>query len=629
MLEIKIRNLIEGAADAMVLIDRAGRIEMLNAKSERLFGYDRAELLGQTVEVLVPQRFRHSHASLRAGYAAQPMPRPMGIGRDLFALRKDGGEIAVEISLNPIETEAGMMVLATIADITERQRIVTALRLSEERFRSIFGAVSEGIFIVDAPTGAFLEVNEPGAAMFGYAPGELDGRTIASLSTGVAPYTQQDAVAWIEKAASTGRPQHFDWHCRAKDGRQFWSEIAIRFARIDNRDVVLAVARDITRRRAVEAQLQQSQKMEAIGNLTGGLAHDFNNLLGVIIGNLDLLHDRIADADTAELVQEALDAAQRGADLNRRLLAFARRQPLQLQLIDVNRLVGGITQLLARVLGEAIEVVVEPAPNLWSVTADPAQLEAAIANLATNARDAMPGGGRLLITTRNARLDEDYAQSHVEVAAGDYVLIEVSDSGSGIEPAILGRIFEPFFTTKEPGKGTGLGLSMVFGFMRQSGGHVNVYSEPGKGTIFRLYLPRSTAGAPAREACSERPARGGGETILVVEDNAALLRVVVKQLKELGYHVIAAESAAAALAALDDGVRIDLLFTDIVMPGGFDGVQLAQEAQTRRAGLKLLLTSGFPEARLPERGRAAAARLLSKPYTRSELARVVRGVLDG
>jgi CheY-like chemotaxis protein len=369
--------------------------------------------------------------------------------------------------------------------------------------------------------------------------------------------------------------------------------------------------------------------MEAIGQLTGGLAHDFNNLLGIIIGNLDLLRDlHRGDSDADEFASEALQAALRGADLTRRLLAFARRQPLQPQSIDVNELVAGTTKLLRRTLGEAIEITLELGDDLWSIIADPAQLEASLANLATNARDAMPRGGRLMIATSNRHLDADYAAEHPEVTAGDYVLIEMSDTGTGMPPDVMRRIFEPFYTTKERDKGTGLGLSMVFGFLKQSGGHINVYSEEGVGTTFRLYLPRAAAAAPGRERAPSALARGGGEVVLAVEDNASLRRVVVRQLKELGYSVLEAETAISALALLERE-KVDLLFTDIVMPGDCDGFELARTALTRWPGIKVVLTSGFPEAKLNGRlGGTPDARLLSKPYRKEDLARVLREVLD-
>jgi PAS domain S-box-containing protein len=392
----------------------------------------------------------------------------------------------------------------------------------------------------------------------------------------------------------------------------------------------LCTIQDITERRHTEEQLRQAQKMEAIGNLTGGMAHDFNNLLGIIVGNLDLARERIgSDRELSEIVDEALDAAWRGADLTRRLLAFARRQPLRPARVDVNELVADTVRLLRRLLGEDIEISLELAEKVWPVAADPAQLEASLTNLATNARDAMPNGGRLIITSANSHLDADYAAVHADVAAGEFVMIGVSDTGIGMSAEIASRIFEPFFTTKEAGKGTGLGLSMVFGFLRQSGGHVNVYSEPGVGTTFRLYLPRLTTEALPREVAQARPVEpAAGETVLVVEDNPAMRRIALRQLRELGYRVVECDRAAAALELLQRE-PVDLLFTDLVMPGGLDGIALARMAAERWPMLKIVLTSGFPQARVDGSGELLGElQLLSKPYRKEELAAALRAALE-
>jgi len=397
----------------------------------------------------------------------------------------------------------------------------------------------------------------------------------------------------------------------------------------DLRAVNEALAAEIAARRKTQEQLVQAQKMEAVGNLTGGMAHDFNNLLGVIIGNLDLLPERqMGDAEAQEITREALDAALRGADLKRRLLAFARRQPLQPERTEVNRLVAGITNLLKRTLGENVEITLKLDENLWPITVDPAQLAASLTNLATNARDAMPNGGQLTIVTSNRHLDEDYASQHPDVLPGDYGMIEVTDSGTGIPPDSVSHIFEPFYTTKEQGKGTGLGLSMVFGFMKQSGGHINVYSEVGIGTTFRLYLPRVNVESGVAAAVSSEPlARGGGETVLAVEDNANMRRIVVRQLTELGYRVLEAENVPEAIRVLESE-RVDLLLTDVVMPGGGSGYELARAAQSRWPRMKVVLTSGFPDLKINGNGNAPDIRLLSKPYRREDLARVIVDALE-
>ncbi len=399
---------------------------------------------------------------------------------------------------------------------------------------------------------------------------------------------------------------------------------------------LVAMSNDITAQKqsaealqAAEDQLRQAFKMEAIGNLTGGLAHDFNNLLSVVIGNLDLLREDLAKGSGMdELANEALTAALRGAELTRRLLAFARRQPLSPKVIDVNELTEGVTRLLARTLGTNIEIRLEPGTDVWPVVADPVQLEASLVNLAANARDAMPNGGALQISTGNSHLDEDYVSLHPGLAAGDYTLIEVTDSGSGMPRDVLDKIFEPFFTTKHEGKGTGLGLSMVFGFMKQSEGHINVYSEEGVGTTFRLYLPRARAAADAAAPGESAGfALGAAETILAVEDNPRLRALVVKQLKQLGYRCLEAEDGPSALKVLEAN-EVDLLFSDVIMPGGMSGYDLGRVARTRWPNIRVLLTSGFPEEKINGNGQPPwNMRLLLKPYRKEDLALMLREVL--
>jgi nitrogen-specific signal transduction histidine kinase/ActR/RegA family two-component response regulator len=389
---------------------------------------------------------------------------------------------------------------------------------------------------------------------------------------------------------------------------------------------------DITERLIADGMLRQAQKMEAIGTLTGGIAHDFNNLLAIVIGNLDLLQDMLGSNEPArERATAALNAALRGAEVTRHLLAFSRRQPLQPRQVEINGLIADVTKLLGRSIGEQVTISFLPGDDLWPVVVDRAQLEAALINLAVNARDAMPEGGALTIQTRNTFIDEDYSASHAEVAAGQYVVIEVSDVGVGMPPDVMTRIFEPFFTTKAETKGTGLGLSMVFGFIKQSGGHISVYSEVGTGTTFRLYLPRGCEGEMPKESDDHigEAAPADDKVVLVVDDNAAVRQVIVKQLSSLGYRTVEAGDGREALATIKRGEPFDLLFTDIVMPGGINGIELAARARECRAGLKVLFTSGFP-AEIAKRGMSLAAgeRLLSKPYRKQDLAREIRKVLN-
>ncbi len=493
--------------------------------------------------------------------------------------------------------------------------------------QQIFDTSLDLIFVVDR-RGTFIRVSPSAHPILGYDPLEMVGRSARLF---LYPPDLDNTRNEMRLARRGKTMRNFECRYVHKNGRivplswmGVWSEPEERH---------FFIGRDISDREEVEKRLHQAQRMDAIGQLTGGMAHDFNNLLGIIIGNLDLLQTTSSrlDAGQLELIGDARDAALRGAELTKSLLAFARRQPLQPQRLAIDTLVADTVGLLARTLGENIPITVDQADGLWPVRVDRAQLEASLVNLATNARDAMPRGGRLLITTANRALDTEYVAGHAELSAGDYVMIEVSDTGIGMAPDLLARVFEPFFTTKDPGRGTGLGLSMVFGFVKQSGGHINVYSEPGQGTTFRLYLPRDLTGSPAAPSPVETapPASGGSEMVLVVEDNEGMRRIARRQLTGLGYRVLEADSAAAALRLLETEKDVMLLLSDIVMPGGMDGVELARTAMARWPALKVVLTSGFSEARLNHNGDAPTGlRLLSKPYRREELARTLREVLD-
>ena len=643
--EERFRLVVEAVPNAIIMVNAGGRIEMVNAQAELVFGYARGELLGQPIEMLVPERDRSHHPGLRTGFFANPKARAMGVGRDLFALRKDGTEFPVEIGLAPITTDAGLMVLSSIIDITTRklterqlldaqhraEETLAALSTSEGQLRQAQRLAHMGSFVINLRTGE-SDVSEETCHIFGVPPENADGAS-ESFFQMIHPDDRAALRAARERCLQGVTPEPTEFRIVRPDGtmRRVYNENELILGD-DGQPVYLAgTLHDVTEQRRVEEQLRQSQKMEAIGNLTGGMAHDFNNLLGVVIGNLDYAIARISgDADVLEAIGDAHAAAWHGADLTRRLLAFARRQPLRPDEIRVNELITNTVRLLGRLLGEDISVSLELAADTWQVVADPAQLEASLANLATNARDAMPKGGRLMIATANRRLDADYVASHVDVREGDYVLIEVSDTGTGMTPETMSQIFEPFFTTKEQGKGTGLGLSMVFGFMRQSGGHISVYSELDAGTTFRLYLPRATGdGKASEETARGHIERGVGEVVLVVEDNPAVRRAVLRQLRDLGYGTLECERAALALEILEHE-NVDLLFTDIVMPGGLDGVELARIALERWPKLKVVLTSGFPQTKIDGDGSALKSlRLLSKPYSREELAATLRATLGG
>ncbi|HKA71160.1 MAG TPA: ATP-binding protein [Xanthobacteraceae bacterium] len=397
-------------------------------------------------------------------------------------------------------------------------------------------------------------------------------------------------------------------------------------------EAVGTIGVDVTELKHAEAQLAHAQKMEAVGQLTGGVAHDFNNLLTAILLNADVLADRMTDEKLRPLAEATRMAAERGADLTKRLLAFGRRQVLEPRPTDLNTLVEGMEQLMRRTLGEHIAIEFRPAADLWPAKVDPGQLEAAVLNLAVNARDAMVQGGRLTIETTNVEVDEGFAAMNADAAPGEYVMVSVSDTGGGMPPDVLERAFEPFFTTKPVGKGTGLGLSMVYGFVKQSGGHLKIYSELGMGTVVRLYFPRSDVPADTAAVRQKAPVDlpTGGETILLVEDDPLVRKHTEQQLLGLGYRVIAAENAADALDRVHGVTMPDLLFTDIVMPGSMNGRELAERLRERWPSLKVLYTSGFSHGMLdvPLSGQVNSQHLLGKPFRRRDLATKVREVLD-
>jgi signal transduction histidine kinase/ActR/RegA family two-component response regulator len=417
-----------------------------------------------------------------------------------------------------------------------------------------------------------------------------------------------------------------------RDGRRRLTEAQAAHVALEavNRELTAEAAS----REAAEGQVRQMQKMEAVGQLTGGIAHDFNNMLAIVIGSLDLAKRRL-DSDRARAetcIDNALDGAQRAAQLTGRLLAFSRQQPLAPRVLDIIKLVGGMSEMLRRTVGEHLRVETVLAGGLWNTFIDPGQLESAILNLCVNARDAMPEGGKLTLETGNAHLDDAYAAGHAEVAAGQYVMVSVTDTGAGMPPDVAERAFDPFYTTKGVGRGTGLGLSQVHGFVKQSGGHVKIYSEPGVGTTVKLYLPRSqsaedAAGAPSTPIEALRAA--GEEIVLVVEDEERVRHLSVDALRELGYTVVQASDAAQALTVLEMQPRVDLLFTDIVMPD-MDGRRLADEAVRRRPDLKVLYTTGYTRNAIVHNGMLDAnVAFLAKPFTYEQLALKVRQVLDG
>jgi PAS domain S-box-containing protein len=622
---------------ALLLLDPDGHVLSWNRGAELISGYPAGEVIGRRLSCLYLPEDVTAGKPERVLEVAFHEGRHEEIGE---RVRKNGSRFLANVLITAIPGPDGVPTGfgVIMRDITARLAAEDLVKAGAARLRSlidtVLDTVVDGLVTIDRH-GIIQSYNKACVSLFGYAVEEVLGRNVNILMPKPDhSWHNREVPAKLEagmaKIIGTGR----EVMGRRKDGSTFPMELAVGELPQGGNQAFVGIIRDLTERREAEKQrdqLRQAQKMEAVGQLTGGLAHDFNNLLAIIIGNLDLLRElRPDDLVTEELVRDALESALRGADLTRRLLAFARRQPLQPERADINEVIGGIVKLLTRTLGENIAIELALSPTVWPVQIDRAQFEAAIANLATNARDAMPRGGSLLIDTRNGQLDEDYAAAHSDVTAGDYVVIEISDSGRGMPPEILARIFEPFFTTKGQGKGTGLGLSMVFGFMKQSGGHITVHSEPEKGTTFRLFLPRLETVALVQGERSTKPAwRGGSETVLVVEDNVGLRRIVVRQLSEAGYHVLQAPDAAVAMGLIEGPEPIHLLLSDIVMPGDMDGRDLARAAARRRPAINVLLTSGFPDVRIPGPGlRSPGSRLLIKPYRKEELLRAVREAID-
>jgi PAS domain S-box-containing protein len=516
-------GLLEAAPDAMVCVDTEGRITLVNAQTERLFGYRRDELVGQPVEVLVPDAFRAVHLRHRAGYAADPKPRPMGAGMELAGRRRDGSTFPAEISLSAIDTDEGVLVTAAVRDVTERLEA----QAERERLR-----------------------------------------------------TQAE-------------------------------------------------------RDKLERQLHQAQRLESLGQLAGGVAHDFNNLLGVISNyaafvaeELEGLCGQGTDQTILADVKQIQLAADRATHLTHQLLAFARREVVQPRVLSLNEVVTSILRLLQRTLGEHIELITGLAPDLARVLADQGHVEQILVNLAVNARDAMPGGGRLIIETGNVDVDETYAASHAHLRTGRYVALKVSDNGPGMPPEVVARAFEPFFTTKPKGEGSGLGLATIYGIVTQAGGSVRIYSEPSVGTTISILLPVTDQSPPPAEPPKDDGEGRGDELVLLVEDEAALREVTRRILARNGYRVITAAGGQEAIhAAGSCEGRIDVLLTDVIMPG-MQGQEVAQAVRKIQPDIAVLFMSGYTEGLLSAQGvLELGINLIEKPFTERSLLSKIREIL--
>jgi PAS domain S-box-containing protein len=501
------------------------------------------------------------------------------------------------------------------------QRVAERARARSEHLKSaVLEAAIDPIVTVDRD-GRIVEANAAARRVMGVPArgGHIAGHFVSDEEPPlVFPRTWQ-SDAPVE--------QRIETRLRRADGSVFPAELAYGETWPDGRQMLVLYIRDLTEQKATEEQLRQAQKMEAVGQLTGGLAHDFNNLLAIILGNLDLLAERLDAALNEKFLRPAIAAAERGSQLTQRLLAFGRRQSLQPAVVNVNDLVRGMTEMVRRTMGETIAIRAKLAEDVWPTRVDPGQLENALINLALNARDAMPAGGGLTIETGNVFLDEDYAQAHPEAEPGPYVRLAVADTGSGMSAEVAARAFEPFFTTKEVGRGSGLGLSMVYGFIKQSGGHVRLHSELGHGTAVILYLPKSEAREePDRRDAFDLP-RSAGERILVVEDDPDLLEATVGMLEDLGYRTLTARDGAEALEQAEAHPDFNLLFTDLVLPGALNGADVARALRGRRPRLPVVYMSGYAETVLAGQENDDGIPLLRKPFRQAELARLLSDAL--
>lgn len=795
--EERFRQVVESAPNAMVMINQSGAIEMVNGQAERVFGYERGEMLGQPVEMLVPERFRRNHPGLRGSFFSNPASRPMGAGRDLHGLKKDGSEFPVEIGLNPIETDAGTMVLSAIVDISGRKQLEErwqvaeeALRKTQAQLRAIVNEAPLGVYLVDGDF-RIREVNPTALSASGnmtdmigrdfdevihvlwpkaYAdemverfrhtldsgePYIVPERIEERRDLGVTQYYQwqisrvplpegrygvvcyfrdisaqvfaRKAVAeseerfrfmaeampqkiftatpsgnvdyineqWMEftglsfeqiksrgwtqfihpddveenvrlwrHSVETGQPFQFMHRFRRADGAYRWHLSRAHAMRDADGKVIMWIGSDtdvheqkkseeayhelsdalerkveertraleaeIRERQKAEATLQQAQKLEAIGQLTGGVAHDFNNVLTAVLGNLELALRHASDPAVERFLQNAQHAAERGARLTDHLLSFARKQPLRWEPCDLNRLIASFKDLLARTIGPTVDVRLALADDLWTVIADGTQFEMALLNLALNARDAMPNGGTLVIATTNVAAGSLELPS--DLAPGDYACVAVRDTGTGMSEEVAAKAFEPFYTTKEVGKGTGLGLSQVYGFSKQLGGTVALSSEVGAGTSVSFFLPRApepgAVASPARVLLAEPlpNVQPNGARVLVIDDDPDVRDVTADALRALGFDVVVAESARRGLELLGNGAPVDLAVVDFSMPE-MNGIEFIRRARISRPNLPCLLVAGYEYVSKLGDASSGGTTILRKPYRMHELAATIDHLL--
>ncbi len=632
--ESKFELLVQSVTDyAIYMLDLEGRVTSWNAGACRFKGYEPEEIIGEHFSRFYTAEDRKRQIPKHALETAEREGRFEAEG---WRVRKDGTRFWADVVIDPIRDPTGKLVgfAKVTRDLTERKAAEEELRVSEERFRMLVQSVTDyAIYMLD-PEGRVSSWNAGAERFKGFHADEIIGEHFSRF------YTDEDKQAEIprialETATREGRFEAEGWRVR-KDGSRFWASVVIDPIRNDLGDLIgfAKVTRDLTEKRAIEDELRQSQKMEAVGQLTGGLAHDFNNLLTGISGSLQMMQVRMAQGRTQELERymlAALGAIKRAAALTHRLLAFSRRQTLDPKPTMVNRLLGDLEDLVTRTVGPGVDVEVVGAAGLWPTLVDQNQLENAILNLCINARDAMPDGGKLTIETANKWIDERAAKRH-DLPVGQYVSICVTDTGVGMTPEVIAKAFDPFFTTKPIGEGTGLGLSMIYGFARQSGGQVRIYSEVGQGTTMCLYLPRHAdeeLAAQEDEFSTNVITSGDGEVVLVIDDEPTIRMLMAELLADSGYAVIEAPDGPAGLKVLESNARIDLLITDVGLPGGMNGRQVADAARMTRPKLKVLFITGYAENAVIGQSRLeSGVHVVTKPFQMDVLAHKIREIIE-
>lgn len=636
--DVTVRTLLESLAEGCVIIDTSGTILLVNARAEQMFGYPNMELIGKPHAILIPERFHKVHEEYEAQIFGEPRNRSMGEALNLAGRRQDESEFPIAVSLSFIKTINGVLALALVSDITIRKQFERRLQETAELFHIQTEWVKGyAIFTLDAK-GNVLNWNAGAEHLQGYQAEEIIGKHFSCF------YPEEDRTVGtpeeeLKKATAEGQTVNVGSRIR-KDGSSFWAEVRIT-ALYDERGELRGfskVTHDITELKRVavekiklEDQLQQAQKMESVGRLAGGVAHDFNNMLSVIIGHANLaLMDLNPTQQLHVHLEEIRKAAERSAGLTRQLLAFARKQTVAPKVLNLNETVAGTLTMLKRLIGENIALDWLPGVDLWTVKIDPSQIDQILANLCVNACDSISGVGKLIIETANSSIDVGYCAHHAGFVPGEYVRLSVSDNGCGMDKETLSHIFEPFFTTKSVGEGTGLGLATVYGAVKQNNGFINVYSEPGLGTTFTIYLPQH--GGKVEQARTEgatEPAQRGEETILLVEDEPAFLNIATMILTRQGYTVLAANSPGEAIRLAEEFAgEISLLVTDVVMPE-MNGRDLVKNLLSINPHLKRLFMSGYTYDVIAHHGVLdEGVPFIQKPFTMTDLAAKVREVLD-